>query len=203
MSYRKLSEQLGIAISTIAKDAAAGMPTDSPEAAKAWRKSNRRYRIDTRSTRLPAGGIPAKPSAKIHTKLPTYDPKGGATELERLQAIVVQCMDAAQNADGVGELAAANRALKDARDTVRIAKRDMAETAIEARNLIRLEDVIVVVQEFLGKARALVDAMPAELAAQCNPSDPQLSSSQLADWANKKFLPTMSRLPDELAVDQA
>jgi hypothetical protein len=203
MSYRKLSEQLGIAISTIAKDAKAGMPTDSPEAAKAWRKSNRRYRIDTRSTRLPAGGIPAKPSTKIHTKLPTYDPKGGATELERLQAIVVQCMDAAQNADGVGELAAANRALKDARDTVRIAKRDMAETEIEARNLIRLEDVIVVVQEFLGKARALVDAMPQELAAQCNPSDPQLSSTQLTDWATNKYLAAMSRLPDELAVDQA
>ena len=203
MSYRKLSEQLGIAISTIAKDAKAGMPTDSPEAAKAWRKSNRRYRIDTRSNRVPAGGIPAKPSTKIHTKLPSYDPKGGATELERLQAIVVQCMDAAQNADGVGELAAANRALKDARDTVRIAKRDMAETEIEARNLIRLEDVIVVVQEFLGKARALVDAMPAELAAQCNPSDPQLSSTQLTDWATNKYLAAMSRLPDELAVDQA
>ena len=203
MSYRKLSEQLGIAISTIAKDAKAGMPTDSPEAAKAWRKSNRRYRIDSRSTRIPAGGIPAKPSTKIHTKLPSYDPKGGATELERLQAIVVQCMDAAQNADGVGELAAANRALKDARDTVRIAKRDMAETEIEARNLIRLEDVIVVVQEFLGKARALVDAMPAELAAQCNPSDPQLSSTQLTDWATNKYLAAMSRLPDELAVDQA
>jgi len=203
MSYRKLSEHLGIAISTIAKDAKAGMPTDSPEAAKAWRRSNRRHRIDSRSTRIPAGGIPARPSTKIHTKLPTYDPKGGATELERLQAIVVQCMDAAQNADGVGELAAANRALKDARDTVRIAKRDMAETEIEARNLIRIEDVIVVVQEFLGKARALVDAMPAELAAQCNPSDPQLSSSQLSDWANNKYLATMSRLPDELAVDQA
>ena len=203
MSYRKLSEQLGIAISTIAKDAKAGMPTDSPEAAKAWRRSNRRHRIDSRSTRLPAGGIPEKPSTKIHTKLPSYDPKGGATELERLQAIVVQCMDAAQNADGVGELAAANRALKDARDTVRIAKRDMAETEIEARNLIRLEDVIVVVQEFLGKARALVDAMPQELAAQCNPSDPQLPSSQLTDWANNKYLATMSRLPDELAVDQA
>ena len=203
MSYRKLSEQLGIAISTIAKDAKAGMPTDSPEAAKAWRRSNRRHRIDSRSTRIPAGGIPAKPSTKIHTKLPTYDPKGGATELERLQAIVVQCMDAAQNADGVGELAAANRALKDARDTVRIAKRDMAETEIEARNLIRLEDVIVVVQEFLGKARALVDAMPAELAAQCNPSDPQLSSTQLTDWATNKYLAAMSRLPDELAVDQA
>ena len=203
MSYRKLSEQLGIAISTIAKDAKAGMPTDSPEAAKAWRRSNRRHRIDSRSTRIPAGGIPDKPSTKIHTKLPSYDPKGGATELERLQAIVVQCMDAAQNADGVGELAAANRALKDARDTVRIAKRDMAETEIEARNLIRLEDVIVVVQEFLGKARALVDAMPQELAAQCNPSDPQLSSSQLTDWANNKYLSTMSRLPDELAVDQA
>jgi hypothetical protein len=203
MSYRKLSEQLGLAISTIAKDAKAGMPTDSPESAKAWRKANRRYRIDTRSARIPAGGVPAKPSAKIHTKLPTYDPKGGATELERLQAIVVQCMDAAQNAEGVGELAAANRALKDARDTVRIAKRDMAETEIEAHNLIRLEDVIVVVQEFLGKARALVDAMPQELAAQCNPSDPQLSSTQLTDWANNKFLSAMSRLPDELAVDQS
>lgn len=203
MTTRELAVALGRSHQTVAKDIRAGMPSDSPEAAKAWRRSNRRHHIDSRSTRVPAGGIPAKPSTKIHTKLPTYDPKGGATELERLQAIVVQCMDAAQNADGVGELAAANRALKDARDTVRIAKRDMAETAIEARNLIRLEDVIVVVQEFLGKARALVDAMPAELAAQCNPSDPQLSSSQLADWANKKFLPTMSRLPDELAVDQA
>lgn len=178
------------------------MPSDCPEAAKAWRRSNRRHRIDTRSTRVPAGGVPKKPSTKIHTKLPSYDPQGGATELERLQAIVVQCMDAAQNADGVGELAAANRALKDARDTVRIAKRDMAETQIEARNLIRLEDVIIVVQEFLGKARALVDAMPQELAAQCNPSDPQLPSTQLTDWATNKYLAAMSRLPDELAVDQ-
>ena len=203
MTKRELATKLGVSHVTVVKDTAAGMPTDSPEAAKAWRKSNRRYRIDTRSTRLPAGGIPNKPSTKIHTKLPSYDPKGGATELERLQAIVVQCMDAAQNADGVGELAAANRALKDARDTVRIAKRDMAETEIEARNLIRLEDVIVVVQEFLGKARALVDAMPQELAAQCNPSDPQLSSTQLTDWATNKYLAAMSRLPDELAVDQA
>lgn len=203
MTKRELATKLGVSHVTVVKDTAAGMPTDSPEAAKAWRRSNRRHRIDTRSTRIPAGGIPDKPSTKIHTKLPSYDPKGGATELERLQAIVVQCMDAAQNADGVGELAAANRALKDARDTVRIAKRDMAETEIEARNLIRLEDVIVVVQEFLGKARALVDAMPAELAAQCNPSDPQLSSTQLTDWATNKYLAAMSRLPDELAVDQA
>jgi hypothetical protein len=45
--------------------------------------------------------------------------------------------------------------------------------------------------------------MPQELAAQCNPSDPQLPSSQLTDWANNKYLATMSRLPDELAVDQA
>lgn len=200
MGYRQLSEQLGVCLSTIAKDAKAGMPTDSPEAARAWRAINRRPRIDSRPRRLPAGGIPEKP-AKLEKPKRVYNPAGGETELERLQAIVSQCMDAAQNASGVGELAAANRALKDARDTVRIAKRDMAETEIEAGNLIRREDVLKVFTDFLGKARALVDSMPQELAAQCNPADPQLSAMVMTDWRDNKYLVTLSQAPDGLAVD--
>jgi hypothetical protein len=203
MSYRTLSEQLGIAVSTIAKDAKAGMPTDSPEAAKAWRRENRRPRIDTATTRRPAGGKPLKPSRTVYTKLPAYDPAGGVAELERLQAIVIRCMEAAEGSASTAELAAANRALKEARDTVRIAKRDMAETQIEACNLIRRDDVVAVVSEFMGKARALVEAMPQELAAQCNPSDPQLSANIMTDWASNKYMETMSRPPDVLAVDQA
>lgn len=201
MSYRTLSEQLGVGIGTIAKDAKAGMPTDSVEAAKKWRQANRRHRIDTGTNRLPAGGKPDKPSRIVHTKLPSYDPKGGASELERLQAIVVQCMDAATNASSVGELAAANRALKDARDTVRIAKRDMAETEIEAGNLIRRGDVLEVFNDFMGKARALVESMPQELAAQCNPADPQLSATVMTDWRDNKYMVTLSQPPDVLAVD--
>ena len=203
MCYRKLSEQLGVGIATIARDAKDGMPTDSPEAAKAWRRANRRGRIDTATTRRPAGGKPDKPSRIVHAKLPTYNPQGGAQELDRLQAIVIRCMEAAEGAASTAELAAANRALKEARDTVRIAKRDMAETEIEACNLIRRDDVVTVVNEFLGKARALVEAMPQELAAQCNPSDPQLSANVMTDWASSKYMETMSRPPDELAVDQA
>lgn len=203
MTTRELAAALGRSHQTIAKDIRAGMPTDSPEAAKAWRRANRRGRIDAATTRRPAGGKPEKPSRTIHTKLPTYDPQGGAQELERLQAIVIRCMEAAEGAASTAELAAANRALKEARDTVRIAKRDMAETEIEACNLIRRDDVVTVVNEFLGKARALVEAMPQELAAQCNPSDPQLSANVMTDWSSNKYMETMSRLPDELAVDQA
>ena len=203
MSYRKLGEQLGIAASTVVKDAKAGMPTDSVDAARAWRTANRRARIDTATTRRPAGGKPAKPSPVIHNpSLPTYDPAGGEAELKRLQSIVVRCMDAAEQSLSTAELAAANRALKEARDTVRIAKRDMAETEIEAGNLIRREDVAVVFNEFMGKARALVEAMPQELAAQCNPSDPQLSANVMTDWSNNKYMVTMSQPPDVLAVDQ-
>lgn len=203
MHYRELSEHLGIARSTVGKDAKAGMPTHSVEAAKAWRRENRRPRIDTATTRRPSGGKPEKPSRIVHTHLPSYDPKGGVEELARLQAIVIRCMEAAEGAASTAELAAANRALKEARDTVRIAKRDMAETEIEACNLIRRDDVVTVVNEFLGKARALVEAMPQELAAQCNPSDPQLSANVMTDWSSNKYMETMSRLPDELAVDQA
>jgi hypothetical protein len=202
MGYRKLSEQLGVGIATIARDAKDGMPTDSPEAAQAWRRANRRARIDSATTRRPAGGKPDKPSGAVHTKLPTYDPEGGPQELERLQAIVIRCMEAAEQSASTAELAAANRALKEARDTVRIAKRDMAETEIEAGNLIRRDDVLAVFNEFLGKARALVESMPQELAAQCNPSDPQLSANVMTDWSNNKYMVTMSQPPDVLAVDQ-
>lgn len=203
MTTRELAAALGRSHQTVAKDIRAGMPSDSPEAAKAWRNSNRRARIDTATTRRPAGGKPDKPSCIVHTKLPTYNPKGGEDELARLQAIVIRCMEAAEGAASTAELAAANRALKEARDTVRIAKRDMAETEIEACNLIRRDDVVVVLNEFLGKARALVESMPQELAAQCNPSDPQLSANVMSDWASNKYLETMNRPPDELAVDQA
>jgi hypothetical protein len=202
MGYRKLSEQLGVGIATIARDAKDGMPTDSPEAAQSWRRANRRARIDSATTRRPAGGKPDKPSGVVHTKLPTYDPEGGPQELERLQAIVIRCMEAAEQSASTAELAAANRALKEARDTVRIAKRDMAETEIEAGNLIRRDDVLAVFNEFLGKARALVESMPQELAAQCNPSDPQLSANVMTDWSNNKYMVTMSQPPDVLAVDQ-
>lgn len=203
MTTRELAAALGRSHQTVAKDIRAGMPTDSPEAAQAWRRANRRARIDSSTTRRPAGGKPDKPSRIVHTKLPTYNPQGGAQELDRLQAIVIRCMEAAEGAASTAELAAANRALKEARDTVRIAKRDMAETEIEACNLIRRDDVVTVVNEFLGKARALVEAMPQELAAQCNPSDPQLSANVMTDWSSNKYMETMSRLPDELAVDQA
>ena len=203
MTTRELADALGRSHQTVAKDIRAGMPSDSPEAAKAWRRANRRGRIDTATTRRPAGGKPDKPSRIVHTKLPTYNPQGGAQELDRLQAIVIRCMEAAEGAASTAELAAANRALKEARDTVRIAKRDMAETEIEACNLIRRDDVVIVVNEFLGKARALVEAMPQELAAQCNPSDPQLSANVMTDWSSNKYMETMSRLPDELAVEQA
>jgi hypothetical protein len=203
MTTRELAAALGRSHQTVAKDIRAGMPTDSAEAAQAWRTANRRHRIDTATTRRPAGGKPDKPSRIVHTKLPTYDPAGGVAELERLQAIVIRCMEAAEGSASTAELAAANRALKEARDTVRIAKRDMAETQIEACNLIRRDDVVTVVNEFMGKARALVEAMPQELAAQCNPSDPQLSANIMTDWASNKYMETMSRPPDVLAVDQA
>jgi len=203
MTTRELAAALGRSHVTVAKDIRAGMPSDSPEAAQAWRRANRRARIDASTTRRPAGGKPDKPSRIVHTKLPSYNPQGGAQELERLQAIVIRCMEAAEGAASTAELAAANRALKEARDTVRIAKRDMAETEIEACNLIRRDDVVSVLNEFLGKARALVEAMPQELAAQCNPSDPQLSANVMTDWASNKYMETMSRPPDELAVDQA
>jgi len=203
MTSRELAAGLGRSHVTVLKDIRDGMPSDSVERAQAWRRANRRGRIDTATTRRPAGGKPDKPSRIVHTKLPTYDPQGGAEELERLQAIVIRCMEAAEGAASTAELAAANRALKEARDTVRIAKRDMAETEIEACNLIRRDDVVTVVNEFLGKARALVEAMPQELAAQCNPSDPQLSANVMTDWSSNKYMETMSRLPDELAVDQA
>jgi hypothetical protein len=202
MTTRELAAALGRSHQTVAKDVRAGMPSDSPEAAQSWRRANRRARIDTATTRRPAGGKPDKPSGVVHTKLPTYDPAGGVTELERLQAIVIRCMEAAEQSASTAELAAANRALKEARDTVRIAKRDMAETEIEAGNLIRRDDVLAVFNEFLGKARALVESMPQELAAQCNPSDPQLSANVMTDWSNNKYMVTMSQPPDVLAVDQ-
>jgi hypothetical protein len=202
MTTRELATKLGVSHVTVTKDAKAGMPMDSPEAAKAWRRANRRARIDTATTRRPAGGKPDKPSNIVHTKLPAYDPAGGVAELERLQAIVIRCMEAAEQSASTAELAAANRALKEARDTVRIAKRDMAETEIEAGNLIRRDDVLSVFNEFLGKARALVESMPQELAAQCNPSDPQLSANIMTDWSNNKYMVTMSQPPDVLAVDQ-
>jgi hypothetical protein len=202
MTTRELAAALGRSHQTVAKDVRAGMPTDSPEAAQSWRRANRRARIDTATTRRPAGGKPDKPSGVVHTKLPTYDPAGGVAELERLQAIVIRCMEAAEQSASTAELAAANRALKEARDTVRIAKRDMAETEIEAGNLIRRDDVLAVFNEFLGKARALVESMPQELAAQCNPSDPQLSANVMTDWSNNKYMVTMSQPPDVLAVDQ-
>jgi hypothetical protein len=44
--------------------------------------------------------------------------------------------------------------------------------------------------------------MPQELAAQCNPSDPQLSANVMTDWSNNKYMVTMSQPPDVLAVDQ-
>lgn len=202
MTTRELAAALGRSHQTVAKDIRAGMPTDSPEAAQAWRRANRRARIDTATTRRPAGGKPDKPSGVVHAPLPAYDPAGGVAELERLQAIVIRCMEAAEGAASTAELAAANRALKEARDTVRIAKRDMAETEIEAGNLIRRDDVLSVFNEFLGKARALVESMPQELAAQCNPSDPQLSANIMTDWSNNKYMVTMSQPPDVLAVDQ-
>jgi hypothetical protein len=202
MTTRELAAALGRSHVTVAKDIRAGMPADSPEAAQSWRRANRRARIDSATTRRPAGGKPDKPSGVVHTKLPTYDPEGGPQELERLQAIVIRCMEAAEQSASTAELAAANRALKEARDTVRIAKRDMAETEIEAGNLIRRDDVLAVFNEFLGKARALVESMPQELAAQCNPSDPQLSANVMTDWSNNKYMVTMSQPPDVLAVDQ-
>jgi hypothetical protein len=202
MTTRELAAALGRSHVTVAKDIRAGMPSDSPEAAQSWRRANRRARIDSATTRRPAGGKPDKPSGVVHTKLPTYDPEGGPQELERLQAIVIRCMEAAEQSASTAELAAANRALKEARDTVRIAKRDMAETEIEAGNLIRRDDVLAVFNEFWGKARALVESMPQELAAQCNPSDPQLSANVMTDWSNNKYMVTMSQPPDVLAVDQ-
>jgi hypothetical protein len=91
LSIRKMAAALGVGKSQVARDAAAGMPMDSPEAAQAWRAQNRDVArtAEGRIDRTPPATLPTAPSDPGDDDKPTptdtEDYRKARTEREQVR----------------------------------------------------------------------------------------------------------------------
>lgn len=60
-------------------------------------------------------------------------------------------------------------------------ERAMIARELDAQTLMHRDQVSLVIAEFCGKLTALLDALPAGVAAQANPADPELARDAIAD----------------------
>lgn len=60
-------------------------------------------------------------------------------------------------------------------------ERAMIARELDAQTLMHRDQVSLVIAEFCGKLTALLDALPASVAAQANPADPELARDAIAD----------------------
>lgn len=189
MSQSQIAKALGISQPAVAQLAKKGMPTDSVEAAQAWRSVN----IGVKRAK-------AMPAAPRHSALATSEPAELSDELavtDRLRRLAVQDFE---NAGSIQERAAASRTVRDAEEAHETRKRDMIKSEQEAQTLMHRDQVQTVIAEETGKLRSLLEAMPAAIAQAANPADPELARDTVADYLEQVFS-TLSNTGNALRLD--
>jgi len=73
-------------------------------------------------------------------------------------------------------------------------ERAMVARELDAQTLMHRDQVSLVIAEFCGKLTGLLDALPASVAPQANPADPELARDAIAD-AVEQIRVTMSEAP--------
>jgi transcriptional regulator with XRE-family HTH domain len=190
MSQSQIAKALGISQPAVAQLSKKGMPTDSVEAAQAWRSAN---------IGVKAGQGYAGRAAAVRARRPS-EPAELSDELavtDRLRRLAVQDFE---NAGSIQERAAASRTVRDAEEAHETRKRDMIKSELESQTLMHRDQVQGIISEEAGKLRALLEAMPSSIAQAANPADPELARDTVADYLEQVFS-TLSNTGNALRLD--
>jgi hypothetical protein len=178
MKQNDLAAALGIDKSKVSRCAKRGMPTDSVENASIWLQRNR-VKFSGPSK---AGNFP---SVTISTA--SGDPVDARQRAVDAEAACYKVMTEAIGRGIPIEIKTAAAAWRDAQKAVIESERLLLETQTKARTMIGLDEVNEVFGRHLGGLRQLIDALPAALAAKCNPADPDLAREVLEDGVAQIF----------------
>ena len=163
-----LAAALGVTPQRVTALIKAGMPTDSIEAAQAWR--------ETRATINPA---------PIPTQLDTLDDGTLAQTIQRHRRLVATAQGVWKAAMAGGDpnqgkyQTAYNQSLK----TLMALEEEQKKRAIDSREFIKRAEAEATVREIVGEILATLDKVGLECAEKANPDNPALASKVLDAWA--------------------
>ena len=189
MRQSQITKALGISQPAVAQLAKKGMPTDSVEAAQAWRSAN----IGVKR----AKAMPAAPRQSASAPSEPAELSDELAVTDRLRRLAVQDFE---NAGSIQERAAASRTVRDAEEAHETRKRDMIKSELESQTLMHRDQVQAIISEEAGKLRALLEAMPSSVAQAANPADPELARDTVADYLEQVFS-TLSNTGNALRLD--
>lgn len=198
-SQTKLAKALGISQPAVAQLVKKGMPTDSLEAASEWRRNNTRsyHRRAPVVSSLPAG-IDQAPAA-----IDPDDPDELAKAkllCQRTFDEAMRAIDSNLGATAVAQMTTAYHKATQARDVV---ERMMVARSREAGELMHVDDVRKMVAEKIGQIRSQLDQLPAAVAQDANPADPDHSRAAV-ERGLEQLMVTISNVEVEFAaVDTA
>lgn len=178
VNQTELAAKIGVSPAMVSKYKKEGMPLDSIKNAFTW--------LERRKI-----GLKKKPK-KMHGPGVVLESGSGDPNDARRRAIDAELAcyrvltDAIDGGDP-SEVKTAAAAWRDAQKAVIESERLLLETQTKARTMIGLDEVNEVFNRHLGGIRQLMDALPASLAAKCNPADSDLAREVLEDGVAQIF----------------
>ena len=186
MTQSALAKELGITKQAVQKLAKRGMPTTSPELARAWRARNTRSQVSPPRPPTPESILDSLDDAEAGAE----DAHGIRDNLALLARLREASMKRYESALSAGE---DDNARKWGALLLALAQRG-AETESKLRRLRAQDGETLTLDEareafggILREIKTLITAMPAAMAAQVNPHDTAHAQRALEGWRDSMF----------------
>jgi hypothetical protein len=189
IKQKELCEAWGITKGAISQMVKAGMPLTSEADASRWRLANQKKpsRIQPRLKLSPTSYDQSDVSESVDSqKLET--PHGRLIRARKAELVAYSLLTAAYREKNAVAMRAAVAGHNQARKSVAEAETELARYEEQAKITMRTSEVQEIYTKFLGRIRALLDALPASLATRANPSDPDCAKTAIQEGIDQIFI---------------
>jgi hypothetical protein len=189
IKQKQLCEAWGITKGAISQMVKAGMPLTSEADASRWRLLNQKKPSRVQPILKPSANSsePSDPSDFVES-LKSESTNGRLIRARRAELVAYSLVARASRDGNPVAMRAAIQGWGEAKKRVSEAEIEHAQYEELTKATMRTSEVQEIYTKFLGRIRALLDALPASLATRANPSDPDCAKTAIQEGIDQIFI---------------
>lgn len=189
IKQKELCEAWGITKGAISQMVKAGMPLTSEADASRWRLLNQKKPSRVQPILKPSDNSSEQSETSDFVESLKQETTNGRLIRARRAELVAYSLVARASRDGNPvAMRAAIQGWGEAKKRVSEAEIEHAQFEELTKATMRTSEVQEIYTKFLGRIRALLDALPASLATRANPSDPDCAKTAIQEGIDQIFI---------------